>query len=180
MSNPLFSAVLFLLIISCNDQVNGPGAKGDSVASAKTSAPAPYEYITKSTYSSQFELGDPKQADIVFTLWKLFDANNLDQGLNYYADTVELWTNDGWKYRGPKDSLMDIMKRLRGVYTAVKTDVAAIIPLRIIDRDENWVCIYGTEYLTIKNKVDSADIQENWRFNKEGKINMMHAYKRSK
>jgi hypothetical protein len=46
--------------------------------------------------------------------------------------------------------------------------------------NENWVSIYGTEYTTIKNKVDSADLQENWRFNKDGKINMMHQYKRKK
>ena len=180
MTKTLVPIALLLFTISCNDQGKGSGTAEDTMDSEKSATSAPYEYTARPFYYSKFEPGDPKQANIVIELWKMFDANSLESGLHYYADTVELWTNDGWKFRGPKDSLMDIMIKLRGVYTAVRTDVAAVIPIRSIERDENWVSIYGTEYLTIKNRVDSADVQENWRFNKEGKVDMMHAYKRKK
>jgi hypothetical protein len=72
-------------------------ADSTTVAAAEPSAAAPHQYATKASYSSSFEIGDPKQGDIVIELWKQFDANTLDQGLNYFADTVDLWTNDGWR-----------------------------------------------------------------------------------
>ena len=180
MTKTLTVAALLLFTMSCNNAAKDPSSDVGPVATAEPAATAPHEYAAKASYSSSFELGDPKQADIVIDLWQQFDANKLEDGLKYFADTVDLWTNDGWRYRGPKDSLMDIMKKLRGTYSTVKSDLVAIIPLKSIDKDENWVAIYGTEFKTIKNKVDSTDIQENWRFNKDGKINMMHAYQRKK
>lgn len=180
MTKTLTVAALLLFMMSCNNEAKESTADTTTTASAEPAAPASHEYAAKASYSSSFEMGDPKQGDIVIELWKQFDANNLEKGLNYFADTVDIWTNDGWKYHGAKDSLMDIMKKLRGTYSAVKSDLVAIIPLKSIDKNENWVSIYGTEYTTIKNKVDSADLQENWRFDKDGKINMMHQYKRKK
>jgi hypothetical protein len=87
---------------------------------------------------------------------------------------------DGWKFAGSRDSLMKLMKQKRGEYSEVNSVIVGIIPLRATDLKENWVSILGTEYTTMKNKKDSADIQEYWRFNKDGKIDMMHSYKRKR
>jgi len=43
-----------------------------------------------------------------------------------------------------------------------------------VNKDETWVCVWGKETDTnSKNKVDSTYLQENWMFNKDGKISYM-------
>jgi len=45
------------------------------------------------------------------------------------------------------------------------------------DRNEHWVLIWGTETDTYKNgKVDSTELQETWRFNQDGKANLVLQY----
>jgi hypothetical protein len=185
MTKALTVAALLLFSASCNDAkkeaATEPAADSSAMAPVVADAPAPpHQYAVKATYSSAFALGDASQADKVVELWKQYDENTLDKGLNYFADTVELWMADGWKYHGTRDSLMKIMKKVRGGYSAMKGEIAAIVPLKATDLDANWVCVWGTEYSTVKNKKDSADVQENWRINKDGKIDMMQAYRRKK
>jgi hypothetical protein len=121
------------------------------MAPAATPAP-PHQYAVNATYSSAFEMGDVSQADKVVELWKQYDGNTLDKGLDYFADTVTLWMYDGWKYHGTRDSLMNLMKKKRVEYSSVNSVVVAIIPLKATDLKENWVLMYGTEYTTIKKR----------------------------
>jgi hypothetical protein len=171
-------AAMLLFIVACNSNTPETTAEATTVAAAETAAPAKHEYATKPWYSSDFEIGDYKNGDVVVALWKQFDDNNLDAGLNYFADTVSMSFADGFQYTGTRDSLMKIVKGMRSGFSAFRSSIAAIVPLRSIDKDESWVCIWGTEYTTMKNKVDSAEIQENWRFDKNGKIAFMHSYAR--
>ena len=175
-------AALLLFTIACNDNKTEPATEATAETPAtETPAPAPpHEYAVKATYSSSFEIGDPKNGDAIIELWKQFDEYTLDMGMDKFADSVTIWMNDGWKYYGTRDSLMKMMKKLRGEYSAVKSVVVAIVPLKSTDMNQSWVSIYGTEYTTMKNKKDSLDIQENWRFNKDGKIDFMHSYRRKK
>ncbi len=182
MTKTLTMAAMLLFTISCNSDKTETAAENTTVAdAAETPAPVPaHAYAVKATYSSSFEIGDPKNGDAIIELWKQFDENTLDMGMDKFADTVTLWMNDGWKYYGTRDSLMKIMKKLRGEYSDVKSVVVALVPLKSTDMNQSWVSIYGTEYTTMKNKKDSLDIQENWRFNKDGKIDFMHSYRRKK
>lgn len=180
MTKKLPVAALLLFFLACNSSSTETPAESDTTAAtvAATPAAAPHEYAVKATYSSAFEMGDPKYADIVIELWKQYDDNTLDKGLDYFADTVTMWMADGWRFRGTRDSLMKMTKESRKGFSSMKGVVAAIIPLKITDRNENWVSIYGTEYFTVKNKKDSSELQENWRFDKNGKVDMMHSYRR--
>ena len=181
MTKALTVAALLLITISCNDDKKDAVTESAADSSAVVNAPAkPHEYAVNATFSSDFEIGDPNQADKIVELWKQYDENTLDKGLDYFADTVTLAMHDGWKYFGTRDSLMKLMKKKRGEYSAVNSVIVGIIPLKATDLKENWVSILGTEYTTMKNKKDSADIQEYWRFNKDGKIDLMHSYKRKK
>ena len=175
------AATLLLFTVSCSDAKKDDTMETISDTSAAATVPAkPHEYAVNAIFSSAFEIGDYSQADKVLELWKQYDENNLDKGLDYFADSVTLFMHDGWKYFGKRDSLMKMMKQKRGEYSSMNTVLVGIIPLRATDLNENWVSIFGTEYTTMKNKKDSADIQEYWRFNKDGKIDMMHSYKRKK
>jgi hypothetical protein len=181
MTKALTAAALLLFTVSCNDANKEAATEPAADSSAVATTPArPHEYAVNATFSSDFEIGDPSQADKVVDLWKQYDENTLDKGLDYFADTVTLAMHDGWKYHGTRDSLMKLMKQKRGEYSQINSVIIGIIPLRATDIKENWVSIFGTEYTTRKNKMDSADIQEYWRFNKDGKIDMMHSFKRKK
>ena len=181
MTRSLPIAALLLFTVACNSNKTEPAAEPTTVAPAtETPAPAPqkHEYATKPWYSSDFEIGDFKQGDIVVELWKQFDDNTIEKGLDYFADTVSMSGADGFRFTGTRDSLMKMVKKMRGGFSAYRTTIAAIAPLKSVDKNENWVCIWGTEYTTFKNKVDSSDIQENWRFDKNGKVAFMHSYSR--
>ncbi|HLG39724.1 MAG TPA: hypothetical protein VI461_08645, partial [Chitinophagaceae bacterium] len=52
--------------------------------------------------------------------------------------------------------------------------VDAVFAVKSTDKDENWVTIWGTEIQTdMKGKVDTVSLQETWRFNKAGKVDLM-------
>jgi len=182
MTRSLTIAALLLFTVACNSNKTEPAAEPTTVSPTTeppVSSPAPpHEYAVKATYSSAFEIGDHKLGDIIVELWKQYDENTLDKGLDYFADTVTMWMADGWRFHGTRDSLMKLTKKSRADYSSMKAVVVAIVPLKSTDKNENWVSIYGTEYSTMKNKKDSSDIQENWMFDKNGKVAMMHSYRR--
>ena len=101
------------LLAACNN--SGDKAKVDSMstdttATAATTMPAinsPYAVV----YSSKFEIGDPKVAETVLSLWKDWDNNNLANGKNSFADTVEFNFSDGTTMRASRDSVWPWLKR---------------------------------------------------------------------
>ena len=181
MTKALTVAALLLFSVSCNNSKTEAAAEPAADTTAAAAAPAPpHQYAVKATYSSSFEIGDPSLADKVVELWKQYDDNTLDKGLELFADTVTVWDANGWRYHGTKDSLLTMVKKMRNAMSSSKSELVAVVPLKSTDKDENWVVMYGTEYTTTKNKKDSADIQENWRFNKDGNVDMLHSYRRKK
>jgi hypothetical protein len=180
MTRSLLLAALLLFTASCNSNKTEPAEATTVAADTTASAPAPmkHEYATKAWYSSEFAIGDVNQGDIVVDLWKQFDDNTLDNALKYFADSVNMSFSDGTNFKGTKEGAVKMAKGLRGNFSSFKTTIAAIVPLKSTDKNENWVSIWGTEYTTMKGKADSTDIQENWMFDKNGKVAYMHNYSR--
>jgi len=55
--------------------------------------------------------------------------------------------------------------------------VHAWVPLRSKDRNEEWVLIWSREISTdAKGKKSVRELQETWRFDKNGKVNLMYQY----
>ena len=176
---PIAALLLFTLACNSDSTVATTDTTAATPAVTEVAATVAHTFAVKPTYSGAFEIGDYKQADIVVELWKQYDDNTLDKGKDYFADTVTMWMADGWQYHGTRDSLLKLTKKSRSEYGTVKSVLVAIIPLKSTDMNSNWVSIYGNEYLTNKkNKVDSSALQEAWRFNKDGKIDVMHQYRR--
>jgi hypothetical protein len=96
-------------------KVDSMSAGTDTTASASTAAtmmPAinsPY----KVTYSSKFEIGDPKHAETVLNLWKDWDNNNLANGKNSFADTVTFYFSDGSMMHASRDSALAMAQKMR-------------------------------------------------------------------
>lgn len=128
------------------------------------------------SYSSNFKMGDPRYASMILNLWKDYDDNQLDRHADWFADTVMMVLPNGMVVKG-KDAVMKGVRESRNSYTAAKSMIDAWIPLYSVDRNENWVAIWGSEDDTdASGKVTTTSLQEIWRINKDGKVDFMQQY----
>ncbi|MEI9912729.1 MAG: hypothetical protein WDO71_25650 [Bacteroidota bacterium] len=112
-------------------------------------------------------------------MWKSWDDGNLAGDSSLFADTIHMYTRDGSAMDGLSDSINAGAQQFRNMFTTVKSTVHAIFPVKSTDKNENWVCVWGTEVSTDKQgKVDSIGLQETWRFTKDGKVDMLLQYAR--
>ena len=132
-------------------------------------------YPYKAGYSSNFRIGDPANSKMILELWKDFDDNTFDNH-DYIADAAVMLFADGSMSKG-KDSLLAGVKQYRGSLTNVSSKLDAWIPLKSVDKNENWVALWGSEtYTDASGKVENRDIQEIWRINKDGKVDFMKQF----
>jgi len=169
-------AVLALFLFACNaEEKKGADTKGGVAGSSAADS-----LLYKPTYSSAFEMGDAKNVASLMNVWKAWDDGNLQAGRKYFADSMRFYLRDGSKSDGPTDSTLAGGQMYRNIFTSVKSTVHVVFPLKSTDKKDNWVCIWGTEVTTDKQgKIDSVGIQESWRFNKDGKIDMMYQYSKA-
>lgn len=169
--------VVACIIIACNNAKNPP-EETKAVNSTKAIGISNTSGYTP-TYSSSFEMGDVKNAETVLALWKDWDNGNLEPSKMNFADSMSFYTSDGSVIAGPKDSALAGAQSFRDMFSSVKTTLHAIFPIKTADKNEDWVCAWGTEVYTDKTgKTDSTHIQETWRFNKNGKIDLLYQYSR--
>jgi hypothetical protein len=170
----IFVIIFSVGLFSCHaDEKKESGSKS---ASAETNSSLPYT----ATYSSKFEIGDNKNAEAILAAWKAWDDGNLLASRKLFADTMHFYLRDGSVMHGPTDSTLAGAQMYRGTFTAMKSTVHVYMPVKSTDKNENWVCIWGTEVSTDKQgKTDSVGLQETWRFNKDGKIDMVYQFGRS-
>jgi hypothetical protein len=129
-------------------------------------------------YSSKFAMGDPKNAESVLKLWKIWDSGDLSAAKDLFADSVELHLADGSIMKGPRDSIVAGGQAFRNSIGSSVSSVDAVTALKSTDKNENWALIWGKETDTDKKgKVDSFYLQETWRFNKDGKTDLLFQYR---
>jgi hypothetical protein len=123
-------------------------------------------------------MGDPKLAETVLGLWRAWEGGDLGPTKVHFADSAIFYGADGSIVGGSNlDSTHNTMQQYRNMYSSVQTEVHAIMPVKSKDKDENWVLIWGKEIHTDKTgKTDSMYLQETWRFNKDGKVNLLYQF----
>jgi hypothetical protein len=164
----LLSILALSVFISCNTADD----KTTSADSTNSSSEA-VTYASTVTYSSEFEMGNNKQAQTIVSLWKDFDDNNLKNSMDIFADSMTM-EFPGMTLAGTRDSVISSTQTYRDGYTKLNSVVEAVLPTRAKNRNEDWVAIWGMETKTDKaGKTDSVRIHEIWRFNKDGKIDYM-------
>ena len=68
-------------------------------------------------------------------------------------------------------------QRFRNSVASVQNKVDAFMPLKSTDKNENWVAVWGKEIITDKKgKIDSTNLHEVWRINKDGKADLMSQF----
>jgi hypothetical protein len=169
-------ASFFFFMIACNTATE---TKDDS-KSTETKNTGPGKIAA--TYSSSFETGDISFAEkAVQGSWKSWEANTMDELSSYFADTVALYYGDGTEFIGPKDSVIANWKRTRGSLTSVVDSVNAYTTVTNKDTKENWALLWVSDYSTDDKGVkDTTFYQETWRFNKDGKADLVYQYQRKR
>lgn len=172
----IFIAALAVLIYACNSaEKETPKEEVKEVAVA-TAAITNFSGYTP-TYSSSFEMGNPKNAESVLSLYKDWDAGSLEPSKGAFADSVSFFLSDGSMVMGKRDSAVAAMQSFRNMFSSIKNTVHGVFAVKATDKNEDWVCIWATEvYTDKKGKVDSTQLQETWRFNKDGKIDLLYQY----
>jgi hypothetical protein len=173
MQKLLFVAMIAIVIalVACNSD-----KKTETAAATETPAEKP-NYAYTPEYSSSFEMGKPKYSETVLKLWKDYDNGNFSSSKDLFADSVEMYFRDGTSMHNVRDSIVGGAQEFRNTFSKVESRVSAFFPVRATDKNEDWVCVWGTEVSTTKQgKIDSVYLQEIWRFNKDGKVDFMSQY----
>ena len=164
------------LFVACNSGTKedvGSIAPADSTAKSTEDVTYPYT----AGYSSKFAIGDAKHAQKILSLWKDWDNGDLSKSKDVFADTVEMNFWDGNKMRASRDSVIAAGQSFRNMYSKVTSSIDAVTPLKSTDKDENWVAIWGKEVHTDKKgKVDSINLHEVWRINKNGQTDLCYQF----
>lgn len=171
----LFAAAA--LLAACNprtDQSKTDAAKApDSESPKQESLTYPYT----PDYSADFEIGDPKNAQTLLNLYQNWDANTLDNSKSSFAEMDTMYFSDGTMFAGSRDSLFATANKMRAAMGTIVDSVHAWVPLRSKDKNEEWVLIWSKEIATdAKGKKTVKELHEVWRFDKNGKINLMYQY----
>ena len=178
------SLALFAACNNSGDKAKVDSMSTDTTATAATTMPAinsPYAV----TYSSKFEMGDPKHAETVLALWKDWDNGNLAPGKDRFADKVEFHFSDGSMMKTTRDSAIAMAQKIRDSYASSVSRVDAVMSVKSLmnnespqDQNQNWALIWGMETNTDKKgKVDSSYLQETWRLNNDGKVDLVYQFR---
>ena len=178
MKQLLFSAFTLCAFVACNNATTSTETSKDtattSIAAASTE---PVTYAYTPNYSGDFEIGDSKNAQLILEIWKDYDNNTLDNHRDAFADSVTFDLAGGTSITGPRDSVLNGIKQYRGGFVSAVSTVEVVTALKAKGKDESWVCVWGKEVdVNKKNKKDSIYLNENWMFNKDGKIAYMAQY----
>jgi hypothetical protein len=172
------SMAFFAACNNSSDKAKVESMKSDTTASTATTTMPDINSPYAVTYSSKFEMGDPKNAETVLNIWKDWDNGNLMNSKNSFADTVELHFSDGSMVRAARDSALAMGQADRDRYASSVSTVDVITSLKSTDKNENWAIIWGEERLTDKKgKKDSSALHEAWRLNKDGKADRVFQFR---
>jgi hypothetical protein len=175
---PAFLA-LVVLLAACNGSSSTSNTDSTKMA-ADSSTIRPIQSPYDIMYSSKFVMDDPKNAESVLKFWKAFDNADFSTVKDLFADSFDVTLADGMKMHLSRDSTMSAVLMHRNSFAAVSSRVDAIMAVKSTDHDEHWALIWGSEKDTHKDgKIDSVELQETWRFNKNGQADLLFQYKQS-
>ncbi len=170
--------ILFLFSVVAFTACNEDNVKVESATDTKKNEDVSYAYPIN--YSSKFETGNPAHAQTILQLWKHWDEGDLSKSRDMFADTIAMFVSNGMTMAGPKDSVIAWTKQYRDMFSKIESKVDAVTFLKSTDKEESWANVWGMEiYTDLAGKTDSVHLHEAWRFDKDGKINLMFQYTRA-
>lgn len=171
----LFTTIAFLTACtsSADKSTTEAPKTSDSTSEKQTNLTYPYT----ADYSSDFEIGDAKNVQTLLELYKNWDNNTLDNSKNAFAEMDTMYFSDGTMFAGSRDSLFILANKIRGQMGSLVDSVHAWVPLKSRDKNEHWVALWAKETSTnAKGVKKSRELHEVWRFDNNGKMNLMYQY----
>ena len=114
-------------------------ASTDMASNENVSYPYPINY------SSKFEVGDPKNSQMILGLWKDYDNNDFDKGRDHFADTVTMLFSGMNMMNKSRDTMMASTKAYRNTFKSAASKIDAVMSVKATDKNEDWVLVWGTE-----------------------------------
>jgi hypothetical protein len=176
MKKLLLAAMSLSLLISCQEST-----KTEPVAEAAPAVVEPVVNYPIKALISDFKLGNPQNTVKVMEMYQIMEAGTSIDSLllPYFADTVTSISFDQREFRGPAAEFVKRVSKFRAQFKSVDEDFLSHVSLHSDEKDLDVVSIWFKERaIRLNGKPDSTLYQENWRFNKEGKIYYRAAFAR--
>ena len=175
----LFFFIAFASLMACDNESgnnNQMGAFGPGPSTADSLNSDSIQYPYTATYADQFSVGNSQHAQTVLNVWKSWDSGNMSQSKDAFADSVTMVFADGSTLKGNPDSIINASQQYRNNYDTISTNLEAVVPLKVDEKNETWVSVWGVETTTKNGKKDSMKLHETWRLNNAGKIYHVQQY----
>ena len=177
----LFFFIALGSIMACDNEAdnnnnNQMGAIGPGPSSADSVKTDSVNYPYTASYANQFSVGNSQHAQTVLNVWKSWDSGNMSQSKDAFADSVTMVFADGSTLKGNRDSIINASQQYRDNYDTISSNLEAVVPLSVDEKNETWVSVWGTETTTKNGKKDSMKLHETWRLNNAGKIYHVQQY----
>jgi hypothetical protein len=160
MKKLLYLFFICLILAGCN-------TKADTTT---TAAPDPHgpdtlSYPFKATYSSDITVpSNPRYAQKVLQVWKMFETVQIEAMKPYFADSVTYDDASGMHFYGPADKLLAYAKKDIENLDSMRFDISMWQSSHANDRNEDWINIWSTERRYPRKGVpDTVLMQENWK-----------------
>jgi ABC-type Fe3+-hydroxamate transport system substrate-binding protein len=136
-------------------------------------------YAYTATYSSDITVpGDPANAKLVLSIWKMFETAKIQEMRPFFADSVRYDDAHGMHFNGPTDQLLGYAKSDIDGLDSMRFDILMWQNAHVNDRNEDIVSIWSHERRYPKDhaaKADTVLMQENWKV-KNGKVYAFDQY----
>ena len=150
-----------LVITACNDSTPTASDAKDSAASGRnTAGNQNIDFVYTTDKRSDWVPGDPQHAAMVMKSLKAFETGNIDDGKQYFADTV-IFRGDGILYKGTRDSILSAFKKDRAALKEFVITIHDWQSVKSASRGEEFVRMWRSEKYTDANgKKDSVEVTE--------------------
>ena len=152
---------LFLLMAAtfnaCNNApIEGEADAGKNDSAARQTASLPYSVPNQ----PDWEKGSDANVAIAMNALKAYEMNDMNALQQLLTDSVEFHADD-FAFEGSRDSLVQIMKKHREMYSGIGVNMHDYESVKSKKRGEEWVGLWYTETQTLKNgKVDSFFVMD--------------------
>jgi len=164
---------IMIILFSCHADLQVNDAKTANQVTDKDTTTYPYKAI----YSSDLSMSsDPKIAQRVLTVWRMYENKQIDAMKSYYADTVTYDDANGNHFYGPAKGLLAIAKKEMEKLDSLRFDISMWESVHANDKNEDWVNIWCKERSYPKaGKPDTAMMYEKWMI-KNGRVYSFNQY----
>jgi hypothetical protein len=166
------------LLISCGETKT----EVTETETAAAAAPAPaVQYPYEAQLANDWTIGDPQKTVKVLELYRHLQTDDFADSIvmPYFADSITSVSFDERVYTGNPKGFLDNVRKFRSQFKELDEEFVSYTCLHSESKGIDMVSLWFKEKgIRANGTIDSTRYQENWIFNKEGKITHRTAFAR--